>query len=88
MNEPASPSPHAATGVGSRSVLPSSERTWFSTRAGRRYGWELGLIIAAKLVLLVALWLVLIGLWPRPATPPAAVVQQIYLPAASAVRHD
>jgi hypothetical protein len=88
MNEPASPSPRAAAGVGSRSVLPPSERTWFSTRAGHRYGWELGLVIVAKLALLVVLWLVLIELWPRPPMPPAAVVQQIYLPAVPAARHD
>jgi len=88
MNEPASPSPRVATGIGSRSVLSSSERAWFGTREGRRYGWELGLVIVAKLVLLVVLWLVLIELWPRPPTPPAAVVQQIYLPAVPAARHD
>ena len=82
MNQPASPSPRAANDIGSRSVLSSSEREWFGTRAGHRYGWELGLVIAAKLALLVVLWFVFIEPWPRPTTPPATFVQQIYQPVA------
>jgi len=88
MSEPASTSPRAVDAVDPRCLAPSSEEPWFRTREGHRYGWELGLVIVAKLALLVVLWLVLIELWPRPPMPPAAVVQQIYLPAVPAARHD
>jgi len=66
----------------------SSAEVWFRTREGRRYGWEIASIIIVKLLLLCALWFVFIKPWPRPSTPPASVVQQFYVPAAAAVRHD
>jgi hypothetical protein len=68
--------------------LPSPGETWFRTRDGRRYGWEIGIIIVVKLAVLILLWFVFIKPWPRPATPPAVVVQQLYSPAAPASRHD
>ena len=66
----------------------SSEKTWFRTREGRRYGREIALIIVVKLMLLIVLWVVFIKPWPRAVTPPAAVVHQFYDPAVPAVRHD
>lgn len=84
MTEPSS-SPatfsRADTGIGTKRLSPSLGKTWFGTREGRRYGWELGFVIVAKLVLLIVLWLVFIEPWPRPIAPPAVVVQQLYLPA-------
>ena len=67
-----------------RSPVPS----WFRSRAGRRYGLEIGLILALKMGLLVLLWFVFIKPWQRPAEPPAAVVQQFYLPRLPSARHD
>jgi hypothetical protein len=59
----------------------SRVHSWFRTREGRRYGWEIGLIIALKLLLLVVLWFAFIKPWLRTVPPPAAIVQQFYLPA-------
>lgn len=59
---------------------PSSSATWFRTRGGRRYAWEIALVIVVKLALLLLLWFVLVKPWVRPATPVASAVQQIYLP--------
>jgi len=81
MTQPASISPSTDTGVGAKRSAPSSAKTWFRTRAGHRYGWELGLVIVGKLALLVVLWFVFIEPWPRPTTP-ATFVQQIYQPVA------
>jgi hypothetical protein len=71
-----------------RGPFPSPAEAWFRTRDGRRYGVEIGVIIVVKLVLLVALWFVFIKPWPRPQTPPAVVVQQLYHPAVPAARND
>ena len=87
MSEPASASPSSGA-VGAQRSSPSLHKTWFRTREGRRYGLELALIIAVKLALLAVLWFVFIKPWPRPSTPPAAAVQQLYAPAAPAGSHD
>jgi hypothetical protein len=75
------------TGSGYQQRLQESGKTWFQTRGGRRYGREIAAIVILKLVLLMLLWFVFIKPWPRPATPRAADLRQIYTPAA-AVRHD
>jgi hypothetical protein len=67
-----------------RSPVPS----WFRSRAGRRYGLEIGLILTMKLALLVLLWFVFIKPWQGPAESPAAVVQQFYLPKLMSAGHD
>ena len=87
MSEPASASP-PSDAVGAQRSSPRLHKTWFRTREGRRYGLELTLIIVVKLALLAILWFVFIESWPRPATPPAAAVHQLYAPAAPAGRHD
>jgi hypothetical protein len=79
------PTPGAPGGDPQRPSSPS-QKTWFRTREGRRYGWEIALIIVVKLMLLIVLWFVFIKPWPRPATPPAAVVHEFY--AVPADRHD
>ena len=81
----------AASCVASDSVKgpsPSPGEAWFRTRDGRRYGVEIGVIIVVKLALLVLLWFVFIKPWPRPETPAARVVQQLYQPAVPAPRND
>lgn len=88
MTEPASASPSSDARAGMQRPPPSSNRSWFHTREGRRYGSELAVIIVVKLALLAVLWFVFIKPWPRPATPPAAAVQQLYAPAAPEGRHD
>jgi hypothetical protein len=88
MSQPASTSQSADTRAGPGSLPSSPGATWFRTRGGRRYAWELGLVIAVKFALLIVLWLVFIQPWPRPATAPATFVQQLYLPGAPATAHD
>jgi hypothetical protein len=50
-----------------------SATSWFATRAGRRYGIELGLLLLAKLALLTALYFLFIAPQPRTDTSPGAV---------------
>ncbi len=88
MTEPAFTSPRADSVIGPMRQPASPRTSWFRTREGRRFGIEIGIIIAIKLALLAALWLVLIHPWPRHATAPASAVQQLYLPAASSDKHD
>ncbi len=88
MTEPASASPSSVAGAGRERLSSSSKKTWFRTREGRRYGWELALIITVKVALLIVLWFVFIKPWPRAATEPATVVHQFYVPASAAVSHD
>jgi hypothetical protein len=79
---------HGAPGGDPQRPSSSSQETWFHTREGRRYGWEIALIIAVKLMLLIVLWFVFIKPWPPATTPPAAVVHQYYAPALAPVRND
>ena len=88
MTDPAYAPPSSVTRDGPNGGLPTSGDAWFRTRDGRRYGMEIALIILVKLALLVVLWFVFIKPWPRPETPPATVVQQLYLPAMPAARND
>ena len=55
------------TGSGHRAT------SWFATRTGRRYGIELGFLLLAKLVLLIALYFLFIAPQPRTDTSPGAV---------------
>jgi hypothetical protein len=88
MTEPASAPTCQVARNGRKEQLPSHGPAWFQTREGHRYGWEIGAIIVAKLALLIILWFAFIKPWPRPATTPAIVVQQLYAPSALASRHD
>lgn len=86
--DPSFISPHAGSVIDPSLQVTSPPASWFRSNEGRRFGIEIGLVIAVKLALLAALWLVLIQPWPRPAATAAAAVQQLYLPAASADKHD
>ena len=70
-----------------RLVPMSAERhnpaSWFATRAGRRYGIELAVLLLAKFALLAALYFLFIAPQPRADTSPGAV-QRHMLDAASA----
>ena len=80
--------PTPASGLPRATDAAPPPRTWFRTRAGHRYGWEIAAIIVVKLVLLMLLWLLFIKPFPRPVMPTAAVIQQFYLPAAPSPHHD
>jgi hypothetical protein len=86
--EPMLASPRAVIADHIENPPPSSRHTWFRTRDGRRYAWEIALVIVVKLLLFLLLWFVFIKPWGHPATPVASAVQQIYLPAGPANRHD
>ena len=86
MTEGATVSP--SQGAGAHPPARSSRTGWFRTREGRRYGWELALVIVMKLVLLGVLWFVIVEASPKSASPPATVVRHLYTSAAPAVRHD
>ena len=48
-------------------------RSWFTTRAGRRYRLELTLVVLAKLVALTILYYAFIAPQPRAELSPGAV---------------
>jgi hypothetical protein len=88
MTDPASAPPSSVACDGPKGLLPSPGKAWFRTRDGRRFGWEIGVIIVVKLALLIVLWFVFIKPWPRPDTAPPITVQQLYLPSGPSLRHD
>jgi hypothetical protein len=88
MTEPSSGTPASEKDSGMADRPKSSVESWFRSHAGRRYGREIGLILALKLGLLLLLWFAFIKPWQAPAEPPAAVVQQFYLPNIPSARHD
>jgi uncharacterized protein YggT (Ycf19 family) len=69
-------------------VPPSTAKTWFRTSVGRRYLWEIGLVIVVKLAMLTLLWFAFIAPWSTAAKPVAAAVAQFYRPAHAPIRHD
>jgi hypothetical protein len=83
-------SPQAFVSIekGAKRMFPSPGKSWFSTREGHRYGWEIALIIGIKFALLAALWFAFVAPWMHPANPPVNVVQQLYVPGEPAVTHD
>lgn len=54
-------------------VVHRSDRSWFRTAAGRRFGVEIGLIVLAKAALLTLLYFALVAPQPRADTSPAAM---------------
>lgn len=88
MTRPVPTLPTPTAGVEPKRLSGSSAHTWFHTRDGRRYGWEIAFIVVLKLVLLIVLWFGFIEPWSHPAALPATSVQQFYLPSPVTVRHD
>jgi Mg2+/Co2+ transporter CorB len=54
-------------------VVHPAERSWFRTAAGLRVAAEVGVILAAKVAVLVLLYFVCIAPQPRADTSPASV---------------
>ena len=54
-------------------VVHQADRSWFRSAAGLRFGIELGVILLAKLAVLVLLYAVFIAPQPRADTSPASV---------------
>jgi cation transporter-like permease len=63
----------------SRPRIPR-ESSWFASRPGRHYLVELALLIAAKALLLVLLWLVFFARSPRADLDPDAIVRHLVSP--------
>jgi hypothetical protein len=78
----------AGSGCATQRRSPVASDTWFRTRAGRRYGWEICLVVAVKLALLLVLWFVFIKPWLRPIAPAVSIVRQFYEPAPLPSHHD
>jgi hypothetical protein len=54
-------------------VVRQADRSWFRSAAGLRFGVEIGVIVLAKLAVLVLLYVVFIAPQPRADTSPASV---------------
>jgi len=54
-------------------VVRQADRSWFRSAAGLRFGIEVGVIVLAKLAVLVLLYVVFIAPQPRADTSPASV---------------
>jgi len=54
-------------------VIRQADRSWFYSAAGLRLGIEVGVIVLAKLAVLVLLYVVFIAPQPRAGTSPASV---------------
>ena len=88
MTDPASTLSSRIAVDGVKRLAPAPAVSWFNTRDGRRYGWEIVLVIVLKLALLILLWFVFIKPWQRPATTPVPAMHQLYGPSVQAIRHD
>jgi hypothetical protein len=60
---------------------PATDRSWFRSRGGRRFGIEFAAIVGIKIVLLILIWFVCFRPHPRPDTRPAAVESHLLAPA-------
>ena len=65
----------------------STDRSWFRSRGGRRFGLEFAAIVGIKLALLILIWFICFRPHPRPDTRPAAVEDHLFAPATE-IPHD
>ncbi len=56
-----------------KAVVRQADRSWFRSAAGLRFGIEVGVIVLAKFVVLVLLYVVFIAPQPRADTSPASM---------------
>ena len=56
-----------------KTVVRQADRSWFRSAAGLRFGIEVGVIVLAKFVVLVLLYVVFIAPQPRADTSPASM---------------
>jgi hypothetical protein len=68
--------------------VPLSPVSWFRSRAGRRYGLELALVVLAKIALLLALYFLFIAPQARTDTSPSSVQQHLLDGAPAAAARD
>jgi hypothetical protein len=66
---------------------PATDRSWFRSRGGRRFGREFAAIVILKLFALLLVWFVCIRPQPRADTAPAAIADHQHAPATDAA-HD
>jgi hypothetical protein len=59
------------------------ERSWFRSAEGVRLGLEIAALVAAKIGLLVVLYLAFVAAQPRADTSPAALRDHVLAPAAA-----
>jgi hypothetical protein len=59
----------------------TTDRSWFRSRGGRRFGVEFAAIVGVKLALLILIWLICFRPHPRPDTRPAAIEDHLLAPA-------
>jgi hypothetical protein len=56
-----------------KTVVRQADRSWFRSAAGLRFGIEVGVIVLAKFVVLVLLYVIFIAPQPRADTSPASM---------------
>ena len=56
-----------------KTVVRQADRSWFRSAAGLRFGIEVGVIVLAKFVVLVLLYVVFVAPQPRADTSPASM---------------
>jgi hypothetical protein len=64
----------------------ATDRSWFRSRGGRRFGREFAAIVVLKLLALLLIWFVCIRPQPRADTAPAAVATHLLAPATEAAQ--
>ena len=65
----------------------TTDRSWFRSRGGRRFGVEFAAIVVLKLLALLLIWFFCIRPQPRADTAPAAITDHLLAPATEAA-HD
>ncbi|MEO7325100.1 MAG: cytochrome oxidase putative small subunit CydP [Dokdonella sp.] len=65
----------------------ASDRSWFRSRGGRRFGVEFAAIVCVKIALLILIWFICFRPHPRPDTRPAAIEDHLLAPATE-IPHD
>lgn len=65
----------------------TTDRSWFRSRGGRRFGVEFAAIVGVKIALLLLIWFVCFRPHPRPDTRPAAMEDHLLAPATE-IPHD
>lgn len=63
-----------------------TDRSWFRSAEGVRYGLEIAAIVLAKIALLVLLYFAFVASQPRADTSPAALRAHLSAPAAAPAR--
>jgi len=65
----------------------ATDRSWFRSRGGRRFGLEFAGIVGTKIALLLLIWFICFRPHPRPDTHPAAIEAHLFAPVTEST-HD